>query len=114
MCRQDYLKDRHTPPESMLDNPGMAPGETIHSPPASIAQATIPVMRSWQLVEGCGEREQEVAPTYLNNLGELCDESEGRGSVRVGAFDVMLHDTEAVIQRRESKYLGAALTRSRL
>ena len=68
----------------------------------------------WWRLERCGEREQEVAPTYLNNLGELCDESEGRGSVRVGAFDVMLHDTEAVIQRRESKYLGAALTRSRL
>ena len=52
------------------------------------------------------EKEQEVAQTYLNNMGELYDEGEGWGRFRAGAFEVMLRDTEAVIQPRESNTWG--------
>ncbi len=52
------------------------------------------------------EKEEEVAQTYLNNMGELYDEGEGWGLFRSGAFEVMLRDTEAVIQPRESNTWG--------
>jgi cobaltochelatase CobN len=52
------------------------------------------------------EKEEEVAQTYLNNMGELYDEGEGWGRFRAGAFEVMLRDTEAVIQPRESNTWG--------
>lgn len=52
------------------------------------------------------EKEEEIAKTYLNNMGEMYDEGEGWGRYRAGAFEVMLRNTEAVIQPRESNTWG--------
>lgn len=52
------------------------------------------------------EKEEEVARTYLNNMGEMYDEGDGWGQFRAGAFEVMLRNTEAVVQPRESNTWG--------
>jgi cobaltochelatase CobN len=52
------------------------------------------------------ENEQDVARTYLGNMSEMYDEGEGWGRYSEGAFEVMLRDTEAVIQPRNSNTWG--------
>jgi cobaltochelatase CobN len=60
------------------------------------------------LVEGGDqwEKDEEVARTYLNNMSEMYDEGAGWGRYTEGAFEVMLRNTEAVIQPRNSNTWG--------
>jgi cobaltochelatase CobN len=51
--------------------------------------------------------EDEVANTYINNMGAVYDEGENWGAYRAGMFEAALQNTEVVVQPRESNTWGA-------
>ncbi len=52
------------------------------------------------------DNEQEVADTYLNNMGAIYDEGENWGAFQKGVFEAALQNTEVVVQPRESNTWG--------
>ncbi|MDO6435999.1 cobaltochelatase subunit CobN [Cyclobacterium sp. 1_MG-2023] len=50
--------------------------------------------------------EQEVADTYLNNMGAIYDEGENWGEFQKGVFEAALQNTEVVVQPRENNTWG--------
>lgn len=52
------------------------------------------------------EEEQEVADTYLNNMGAIYDEGGNWGAFQEGVFEAALQNTEVVVQPRESNTWG--------
>lgn len=52
------------------------------------------------------ENEDEVAETYINNMGAIYDEGENWGAFQAGAFEAALQNTEVVVQPRESNTWG--------
>ena len=52
------------------------------------------------------EDEQEVADTYLNNMGAIYDEGNNWGAFQEGVFEAALQNTEVVVQPRESNTWG--------
>ena len=53
------------------------------------------------------KNEEEIANTYLNNMGAVYDEGENWGAYREGMFEAALQNTEVVVQPRESNTWGA-------
>ena len=52
------------------------------------------------------ENEEEVAKTYINNMGAIYDEGENWGAFKAGVFEAALQNTEIVVQPRESNTWG--------
>lgn len=52
------------------------------------------------------ENEQEVAATYLNNMGAIYDQGDNWGAFQKGVFEAALQNTEVVVQPRESNTWG--------
>ncbi|GEO20091.1 hypothetical protein CQA01_06250 [Cyclobacterium qasimii] len=50
--------------------------------------------------------EQQVADTYINNMGAIYDEGENWGAFQKGVFEAALQNTEVVVQPRESNTWG--------
>ena len=53
------------------------------------------------------EKEQEIAETYLNNMGAYYGDADHWESVRQSAFEAALTHTDAVVQPRQSNTWGA-------
>lgn len=53
------------------------------------------------------EKEQEIAETYLNNMGAYYGDEDHWESVRQNAFEAALTHTDAVVQPRQSNTWGA-------
>ncbi|BDD07120.1 cobaltochelatase subunit CobN [Aureibacter tunicatorum] len=51
--------------------------------------------------------EEEIARTYIHNMGALYGGSEDWGAFEEGVFEAMLQQTEAVVQPRQSNTWGA-------
>ena len=52
------------------------------------------------------EDENQVARSYINNMGAVYDESEDWGTFRAGIFEAALQNTETVVQPRSSNTWG--------
>jgi cobaltochelatase CobN len=52
------------------------------------------------------ESEEEVAQTYINNMGAIYDDGENWGAFQSGVFEAALQNTEVVVQPRESNTWG--------
>ncbi len=52
------------------------------------------------------ENEDQVAKSYINNMGAVYDESEDWGTFRAGIFEAALQNTEIVVQPRSSNTWG--------
>ncbi len=52
------------------------------------------------------ENEEQVAETYLNNMGAIYGEGENWGAFQKGVFEAALQNTEVVVQPRESNTWG--------
>lgn len=52
------------------------------------------------------ENEEEIAATYLNNMGAIYDEGDNWGAFQAGVFEAALQNTEVVVQPRESNTWG--------
>ncbi|WP_300728492.1 cobaltochelatase subunit CobN, partial [uncultured Rikenella sp.] len=53
------------------------------------------------------ESDNEIAATYLNNMGAVYGSSETWGDFRAGVFEAALQNTDAVVQPRQSHTWGA-------
>lgn len=53
------------------------------------------------------ENEQEIADTYINNMGAVYGSDKNWGDVNAGLLRAVLHNTDAVVQPRQSNTWGA-------
>lgn len=53
------------------------------------------------------ENEKEVADTYINNMGAVYGSDKGWGEYKAGLLRAVLHNTDVVIQPRQSNTWGA-------
>jgi len=107
----NYVADGVTESERTLINKGMSPKEArevsrfrvfggVNGGYGTGIQAMVQAGDRW-------EKEQEIAETYLNNMGAYYGTEEHWETVRQNAFEAALTNTDAVVQPRQSNTWGA-------